>query len=86
MESTPHASKVREFVISNFLFGDAGNLQDDTSFLDAGIVDSTGILELIMFLEANYNIKIQPDEMLPEHFDSVNRVAQFLTRKLAATP
>jgi len=85
MDLNHYAKEVREFVVSNFLFGDPGTLQDDTSFLDAGIVDSTGILELIMFLEASFEIKIQPEEMLPENFDSVNRVTQFLGRKLAKT-
>ncbi len=78
--------EVREFVINNFLFGDRAPLQDDKSFLDSGIIDSTGMLELIMFLETTYNIKIEPEEMLPENLDSVNRVVAFVTRKLSTTP
>ncbi len=78
-----YAKDVREFVINNFLFGDASSLQDDKSFLDGGIVDSTGMLELIMFLENTYGIKIEPEEMVPENLDSVNRVAGFVTRKLS---
>ena len=77
-----YAKEIRDFVINNFLFDDGASLQNDTSFLDSGIVDSTGILEVIMFLEENYGINIQPEEMLPENLDSVNRVAQFITRKL----
>lgn len=73
---------VKEFVVANFLFGNAADLQDDASFLDSGIVDSTGILELIMFLESNYGIKIESEEMLPENLDSVNKVVAFLNRKL----
>ena len=76
-----HIKEIREFVINNFLFGDAAPLQDDKSFLDSGIVDSTGMLELIMFLESTYDIKIEPEEMLPENLDSVNRVAAFVERK-----
>jgi acyl carrier protein len=76
-----HAQQIRDFVVSNFLFGDASALQDDTSFLNSGIVDSTGILELVMFLETTYGIKVDPQEMLPENFDSVSRVAAFVTRK-----
>jgi len=60
---------------------DAGALRDDTSFLDSGIVDSTGMLELIMFLESRFGIKIEPEEMLPENLDSINRVVQFLGKK-----
>ena len=59
------AKEIRGFVISNFLFGDASVLQDDKSFLESGIVDSTGMLELIMFLESTYGIKVEPEEMVP---------------------
>ena len=78
-----YTNQVRDFVINNFLFGDAGVLQDDKSFLDSGIVDSTGMLELIMFLETTFGIKVEPEEMLPENLDSVNRVAQFVEKKQA---
>jgi acyl carrier protein len=76
-----HIKEVRDFVVTNFLFGDASSLNDDTSFLESGIIDSTGMLELIMFLEQNRGIKIEPEEMLPENLDSVNKVAQFIARK-----
>jgi len=72
---------VRDFVVSNFLFGDASSLQDDTSFLDSGIIDSTGILELITFLEQHFKIKVEPEETVPDNLDSVEKVAQFLVRK-----
>lgn len=73
--------EVRDFIITNFLFGDASTLQDDTSFLESGIIDSTGMLELIMFLEQTYDIKLDPEEMIPQNLDSVNKVAQFIARK-----
>jgi acyl carrier protein len=76
-----HTNEIRDFVVTNFLFGDASLLQDNTSFLDSGIIDSTGILELITFLEQTYDIKIEPEEMVPENLDSVNKVVQFLGRK-----
>jgi len=76
-----HTKEIRDFVITNFLFGDASSLQDNISLLDRGIIDSTGMLELIMFLEQTYDIKIEPEEMLPENLDSVNKVVQFLGRK-----
>jgi acyl carrier protein len=76
-----HTKEIRDFVVTNFLFGDASSLQDNTSLLDRGIIDSTGMLELIMFLEQTYDIKIEPEEMLPENLDSVNKVVQFLGRK-----
>jgi acyl carrier protein len=81
-----YAKEVRDFVISNFLFGEAGSLQDDSSFLDSGIIDSTGMLEMIMFLENTCGVKIEPEEMVPENLDSINRVVQFVKRKLAGAP
>jgi acyl carrier protein len=81
-----YAKEVRDFVISNFLFGEAGSLRDDTSFLDSGIIDSTGMLEMIMFLEYTCGVKIEPEEMVPENLDSINRVVQFVKRKLAGAP
>jgi len=78
-----YAKEIRGFVISNFLFGDAAALEDDKSFLDSGIVDSTGMLELIMFLESTYGISVAPEEMVPENLDSVNRLVEFLGKKRA---
>ena len=78
-----YAKEVRSFVVSNFLFGDGGSLRDSTSFLDSGIVDSTGMLELIMFLESTYGFKVQPEEMIPDNLDSIERVVSFVTTKAA---
>jgi len=72
---------VRAFIIDNFLFGDAGELENETSFLDSGVIDSTGMLELITYLEEHFNIRIEDEEMLPENMDSLNNVAAFLERK-----
>jgi acyl carrier protein len=83
-ETTNCTNLTRDFVITNFLFGDASSLQDDTSFMGSGIIDSTGILELVMFVESTFEIKVQPEEMLPENLDSVNHVAAFVARKLPA--
>ncbi len=78
---TDYHKEVRDFIVSNMLFDDDSALANDTSFLETGVVDSTGVLELIMFLENTYGIKIAPEEMVPENLDSINRVAQFVTRK-----
>jgi len=87
LEKAMHYSdKIREFVITDFLFGDGASLKDDTSFLETGIVDSTGILELITFLEQTFGIKVNPEEALPENLDSVAKAAAFVQRKLAAQP
>ena len=79
-----HIDTVREFVIENFLFGDGQQLQDDTSFMESGIIDSTGILELITFLEEKYEIKIEDDELIPENLDNLQNVARFVSRKIDA--
>ena len=75
-------NKVREFIKNNFLLGnDSSSLSDEDSFLETGIMDSTGILELITFIEENYSISIEDDELLPENLDSLNNVAAFIKRK-----
>jgi len=76
-------SEIRRFVVSNFLFGErTATLSDDDSFLDAGIIDSTGVLELVAFLEEQFAIKVSDQELLPENLDSVNLAASFVSRKL----
>ena len=77
---------VKEFVVENFLFGDDGQLQEDTSFMESGIIDSTGILELITFLEEQYGIKIKDDELVPENLDSLQNVSVFLNKKCNPGP
>ena len=64
-------SKIREFIIENFLFGSANGLQDDTSFLEEGIIDSTGVLELVTFLEESFEIQVDDEELIPENLDSI---------------
>lgn len=76
----PPKATVRAFVIENFLFGEAGDLKDDTSFLDEGIIDSTGVLEMIEFLETTFNITIQDEEIIPENLDTLNNIEAFLKR------
>ena len=77
---------VRQFIGENFLFRDDGGdaITQDASLLDAGIIDSTGVLELICFLESTYGIEIADDEMLPENLDSIRAIAGYVRRKLAS--
>jgi len=74
--------KIKEFIIENFLFGEVEGLKEDTSFLDEGIIDSTGILELVNFLEEEFEIRIDDEELVPENLDSINNVAAYLEKKL----
>ncbi|MCP4454232.1 MAG: acyl carrier protein [Planctomycetes bacterium] len=76
-----YRDQVQQFVVDNFLFGDSSQLDTDTSFLNEGIIDSTGILELIMFLEETFGIHVEDQELIPENLDSLNNIQQFVTKK-----
>ena len=74
--------QVREFVLDNFLMGGtAEDLADETSFIDTHILDSTGFLELVAYLEATFDIRIEDDEMVPENLDSLRSIEGFVSRK-----
>jgi acyl carrier protein len=82
----PNIEQLRQFVVDNFLFGQpADGLADTDSFLDRGIIDSMGVLELVGFLEESYGITIQDQELIPDNLDSIDKVASFLQRKLQAS-
>jgi acyl carrier protein len=73
---------IRNFILENYLFtDDQSALSSEDSFLEKGILDSTGILEVIYFLENSFGIKINDEEMIPENLDSVNNIVAFVGRK-----
>ena len=74
-------SQVREFVTTNFYVADPNALENSTSLLDAGIIDSTGVLEVIMFIEKTFGVTVEDSEMLPENLDSIERITAFVARK-----
>jgi acyl carrier protein len=77
-------AQVRQFVIENFLFGRSDvMLNGDTSFLESRIIDSTGVLELVNFLETTYGIEVEEEEMDPANLDSLERIATFVGKKQA---
>ena len=76
-------TQVRSFVTTNFYVANPAALADDASLLDQGIIDSTGILELVFFLEGQYGIAVSDKEMIPANLDSIARVAGFVGRKIA---
>ena len=76
-----HTKTIRDYIVENFLFGDGETLQEDTSFLENGIVDSTGIMELLEFVEDEWGISVEDSELTPENFDSVSKVAAFVASK-----
>lgn len=76
---------VRNYIIENFLFGDAEPLRgDDISLLDEGIMDSVGVMELVAFLEQDFGLSVADDELVPENLDSVSNLVAFIARKQAA--
>jgi acyl carrier protein len=76
---------IRTFIINNFLFGDAQNLRDEASFLNEGIIDSTGILEVVSFLEETFSIHVEDHELIPDNLDSINKIDAYVTRKLSSS-
>lgn len=70
-------------IVENILFGDAGRLDENVSFQESGILDSTGFLELITFIEEKFDLDITDDELVPEHFDTLAKMAHFVDQKLA---
>ena len=75
---------VRRYIDDYFLMGSGERYADDASFMDAQMLDSTGFLELVQFIEETWGIKVEDEEMLPENLDSLDALAGFVTRKLAA--
>lgn len=74
--------QIKQYIAETFLFSDNGfPLSDDASFLDEGVIDSMGVLELIMFTEETFNISVKDEEIKPENFDSVNKLHDYIQRK-----
>jgi len=75
--------QVSEYLAENFLFGEEGAvIGGDDSFLEIGLIDSTGILELIQFLEESFGIEVDDEEIIPENLDSIKRVTRYVDSKL----
>lgn len=74
--------QIRQYLAENFLFSSNGfNLGDDASLLEEGIIDSTGVLELVMFVEETFNVEVADEEIIPDNFDSVNNLAAYIEFK-----
>jgi len=73
--------KIRAFVVESFLFEEDENLKEDTSFLENGIIDSTGILEVVTFLEETYEFAVEDDELIPENLDSIANIENYIKKK-----
>jgi len=76
------AEVVRKFIVEYFLFGDDDNLSNHTSFIEDGIIDSTGILELVAFLEETFGIHVEDEELVPENLDCISNVEKYVLIKM----
>src|SRR5437867_13019302 len=74
--------RLRTFIVENFFFGQTTPLGVNDSFLEKGIIDSTGILELVTYVEETYGIQVASEELAPENFDSISRLSKFVRHKL----
>ena len=73
--------KIRNFILENYLFTDDQNeLKNDDSFLEQGIIDSTGVLEVVLFLEEEFEIKVNDEDMVPDNLDSVNNIVSYIEK------
>ncbi|HXY02569.1 MAG TPA: acyl carrier protein [Terriglobales bacterium] len=75
-------AELRRFITNNFLYGRDCGFRDDESFLEMGIIDSTGLLELINFLEKRYRIRVEDADLIPENLDSIDQLCRFVERKV----
>lgn len=79
-------ARIRDYLVATFLFGDGSRLTDETSFMENGILDSTGMLELISFIEQEFGLSIDPSELVPDNLDSIRNVTAFIERKTKESP
>lgn len=79
---TEISSAIRSYIVESILFGDGGMLEDDTSFQESGILDSTGMLEIITFVEERFGLDIADSEVVPENLGTLAQLSRFVERKL----
>jgi acyl carrier protein len=85
VESSVVEQEIRDFLAANFFLGqDPGALQTSSSLIEAGLIDSTGVLELVGFLEEQYDIRIEDDDLTPENLDSIDNILAYVASKRAA--
>ena len=78
---------IREFIADNFMMGEeSGDLNGDDSLLDKGIIDSTGVLELVAFVEETFSFEVEDSDVVPENFDTINCLASYVQRKSGGDP
>jgi acyl carrier protein len=77
--------QIRDFIVQNALFGSSErSFNDEDSFLEKEIIDSTGVLELVSFVEEQFGIEVGDEELIPDNFDSINKLGEYVRRKQGA--
>lgn len=84
MQTGVIGTEIRDFVVTNFLYGKADGLSDHESLLEGGVIDSTGVLELVSFLQDRFTIQIDDDEIVPANLDSIDNLVHYISRKTGA--
>jgi acyl carrier protein len=74
--------QIRNFILENFILENPQDLADDESMMKTGIMDSTGVLELVAFIESTFEIKVEDEELIPENLESIKNIVSYLERKL----
>ena len=83
LNATEIKQKIRTFVVEHFLMGESSKkLADDDSFLENGVIDSTGVLELVSFIEEAFNFRVEDEELIPDNLDSLNKLTVYIQKKI----
>ena len=77
-----YLENIKQFIIENFLFGEKQEINDNTNLLEKGIIDSTGIVELVSYLEETYNIIVEDEEIISDNFSTLSYITNFLENKI----
>ena len=75
---------VRQFLLDNFLMGSSATIADDASFMRGHVLDSSGFMELVLFLEESFGVKVVDAELMPENLDSLENIQAYVARKRAS--
>ena len=76
--------QVRDYIAENFLFGIEDDLSSSQSLLESGVIDLTGVMELVLFLEQTFQIEVADEDLVPENLDTIDNISRFVNRKLAS--
>jgi acyl carrier protein len=80
------AERIKNFIVTNYYVADVDALTDSASFLDRGLIDSTGVLELVGFVEDEFGVSVQDDDIVPDNFDSIQNLAAYVARRQQGAP